>query len=437
MIRFACALLLFASTSYSPQSLATTYSIGDKCYLPGLYASNRCSVRWSFSGNTQNKILCLWNSDSLSVCQGYDNYADSFDYVTSSGNTLEIRQHAVWPTSDPAWPNAHTVRLNGALVHSRALNASVFAVPNPPCTVVVEKAGGIQNAMNQSASNAVICVGPGTKVVSNLNPKAGQVLRSADLNAKAILKNPGLTTGERIIESSSSGITIRDIIVEGNLSMRPEFGIVLGGVSQTVESVDVSYALIGIGINGGVNEQISNSTVSFAGDGVACSGCAEPSIWVNNSADVRILESSVLNNGVGPEGDGEIACYNTNDFLARENSVSYSGAAGLFVVNCDNAQLLGNQVDHSKEWGFDIVNGVFPSGSDYGLFLGNTISYSRNGGVVLKDSQAALFKNNTYLYNRQGPSASGSCNGVNLRGNNAGFRTIGDTSTPSGANCSD
>ncbi|WP_139224945.1 right-handed parallel beta-helix repeat-containing protein [Dokdonella immobilis] len=434
---FQVVLAILALAYAGAADAALTYSIGDKCYLPGPYASNRCSVRWGFSGNSSNKILCLWNGDNVSDCQGYSNYANTYDYGYSGSNALEIRWHTVWPTNDPSWPDTHAVRLHGTLMYSKTLTVASTSISNPGCSVTVDNQSVIQQTLDSQPTGAVICISPGTKVVSSLNPKAGQTLKSSNPSNKAILTNPGSGSGERIIASSNSGITIRDLVVQGNTTVRPEYGILLYGTSQKVHNVDVAYSLIGIGLNGAVNAQIDNSSVSYAGDGVACSGCAQPSIWVNNSGDVRILSTSILNNGVGPEGDGEIACYNTNNLLIQGSMISYSGASGVFLVACDNAQIIGNQVDHSKEWGLDIVNLSYPTGSDYGLFLENTVSYSRNGGAVLKDSQAALFKNNSYLSNRQGPSASGSCNGVNRRGNTAGFYAINDYSSPSGTACSD
>jgi hypothetical protein len=83
----------------------------------------------------------------------------------------------------------------------------------------------------------------------------------------------------------------------------------------------------------------------------------------------------------------------------------------MYLVNCDRAVVVGNSIAGSKEWGFDLVNTGQPSGTDYGLFAWNTISYSSNGGGVIQNSVQNTFQNNNYLYNRQGPMHRGPATG--------------------------
>lgn len=434
LLFIACLSLTLGATRAQAQKI----EISDQCYLPGVYASDLCSIHYGWSGNTSNSKLCLWDGDSLNDCEGYTNYANSFDWVTAAGHNLEIRRHAVWPTSDPDWPNAAKVRSKGVLLLSkRVTGVSVSVPPLGACTTTLSPGTSIRSAVAAAPANAVICLDPGTHVDSEIDLKAGQILRgTSSINRPIIQNNNG--TSSRTINVSEANVTIRDLVVTGQAGNPSGFGILVYVTSGTrIENVDSNYAIIGIGINGGTDIQVNHSKISYAGDGRACSGCAQPSMWTTDSNNVRILNTQAVNNGVGPEGDGEIASYNTPNLLIQNTTVNGSGASGLYIVNCDHAIIAGNVITGVREWGLDIVDTGYSSGSDYGLFLKNTVGGSRNGGAVLLNSVYAVFHNNSFIGDRTGPRASGSCNGINRRGNTTGFNQSGDTSSPSGASCSD
>ncbi|MBK9266202.1 MAG: right-handed parallel beta-helix repeat-containing protein [Polyangiaceae bacterium] len=430
-------LLISLASAVTTEAAAQQFSISDKCYLPGIYSSNRCSVRYGWSSNTSNAKLCLWDGNNLSTCEGYTNHGGSFDWIDAQGKTLEFRRHAVWPTQDPAWPNAAVVRRKGTLLYSKYVSGVTSAVPLGSCTATLSPGQSVKTAVLAASVNAVICLNPGLYLDSGIELKTGQVLRGTDTQNRPVIRNVS-GRASRTIVMSQPGATVRDLIVEGQPRNRSQYGILVYATSGSrIYNVDSNYAIIGIGVNAGTDIDIRESKVSYAGDGRACSGCAQPSIWITDSSNVRVVNVHMLNNGIGPEGDGELSCYNTPDLLVQGSSVTKSGAGGMYIVNCDRAILAGNVISEAQEWGLDIVNTGYTSGSDYGLFLRNNISGSRHGGVVLKNTIHAAFRENTYTNNRVGPNASGRCNGVNKRGTTTGFSQFGDNANRGSVSCND
>lgn len=236
---------------------------------------------------------------------------------------------------------------------------------------------------------------------------------------------------------SSRNTAIKDLIIEGTSSGRAEFGILVYQTSDAIiENVTINFSSIALGISQGSNVEMKNSRINYPGDQIACPGCAQPSIWISHSNAIRIFGSKITSNAVGPEGDGEISCHNSPNVTIHSSSITGSGAAGIYLVNCDFARIIKNTVTGSREWGLDFVNSS-SSGSDFLIIQDNHVSGSRNGGAVLRDSKYASFIGNHWTTNRTGPRASGRCNGVNKRGNTHGFYQVADTSSPSGASCND
>jgi hypothetical protein len=296
----------------------------------------------------------------------------------------------------------------------------------------------IQSAVNAASVNATVCLGSGTHTVaSTIKPKAGQTLRSSSASSLAVLR----PTTQRPLVIEAPDITVKELTIEGTDAFRPEYGALINGTAAKnilLDKIKISKALIGLGITAGAsNIELRQSEIAYAGDGQACSGCAHPSIWINNSNDVRIMKSLLVNNGASPEGDGELACYNSPGLVIHNSTVNYSGAAGLYLVNCDYAVVSGNDILSAGEWGIDLVDTGQPSGTDYGLFSWNLVEGSRHGAGVIQDSLNNTFQSNTYNNNRQGPNASGSCNGINRRGNTSGYYYINDVASPWPVVCND
>lgn len=408
--------------------------IGAQCHLPGPYADDRCTVMYEVHDNPANRIVCLWNNNSLIACEGRVTWGGGFDWVGTTPTSLEFRVHSTWPAQDPDWPNAAVVRAKGTLLKSQAAVALTRSSPTAACGTTVAAGGSIQAAIDSGVTT--ICLSQGQYPLSSaLVPRTGQTIRSANASQPAILKP---AAGVTAVSIGVPGVTVKNLSIESSPSARAEAGVAIsGGSDALVDGVDIAYARMSITINASSNVEVRNSEIDYGGDGQACSGCANPSIWINGSSDVRIVKSALLNNATGPEGDGELACYNTSGLVLQNSTITGSGASGVYLVNCDNAIVIGNLISHAQEWGLDIVKADQASGTDFGLFQWNQVEYSRNGGGVLKDSRYDTFTNNTYVGNRAGPNASGSCNGINLRGDTTGFYSYNDTGNPWPVYCSD
>jgi hypothetical protein len=430
------ALALLASLV--PEAKAQVITVGTQCSRPGPISDNNCSVLYRVESNPANNKVCVWikETNGLIACEGRTLWASGYDGVTPAGLTLEFRQHSTWPTENPQFPtNPSAVRLSGTLLKSQFVTSRYRASPTGACNTTVAVGQSIQTAINAAGTNKTVCLAAGTHTVSaTIRPKAGQTIRSATSTGQAVLKP---TNTQYVISIESDNVTLKDFRIEGSDTIHPTFGVVTSAVSNILlDKMKISRTLIGVGVtNGSSNIEMRESQISYAGDGAA--GTAHPSIWITDSSDVRIMKSTLTNNGVSPEGDGELACYNTPGLVVHNTIITESGAAGMYLVNCDHAVVSGNEIISAGEWGLDLVNTGQPSGTDYGLFSWNLIKESRHGAGVVKDSTHNTFQNNQYINNRTGPNASGSCNGINKRGSTTGYYYINDVASPWPVVCND
>jgi hypothetical protein len=415
-----------------------TVTIGNQCSRPGVLDDNLCTVLYHVKDNPANNKVCLWRVDdnSLISCEGRTRFGGGFDYIPTTGATLEFRRHSAWPGSDPLInTNPGAVRAGGTLLKTQFVTSRFRTTPTGACDTVVMPGQSIQGALNTLLGT--VCLSAGNHVVtSQVTVYSNQTLRSENAGSLAVIK-PATGGGHVFVIPSQANVTIKDLVIDGQDPVRPGFGILSAGSSNVlIENVQINRATIGVGVSqGSSNVELRSSQINYAGDGLACDGCASPSVWITDSSDVRVTKTLLKNLGVGPQGDGELACYNTPGLVVTNTTVEGSGAAGMYIVNCDYAVVTGNDILGSREWGLDIVNTGYSSGSDYGLYSWNLIQNSRNGGGVIKDSKQATFQSNTYTNNRQG--GSGSCNGMNRRGNTDGYYYINDVSTPWPVVCND
>lgn len=420
---------------------AQTITAGTQCSRPGPINDSNCTVMYRVANNPANNIVCVWIKEvnGLFACEGRTLWGGGFDGIPSSGRTLEFRRHADWPASHPSWPSdPAAVRNSGTLLKSQFVTSRYRTSPSAACAVTVAPGQNIQLAINAASVNATICLGAGIHpVASTIKPKAGQTLRSSSPSSQAVLR----PSTERPLVIEAPDVTVKELGIEGTDAFRPGFGALIYGTAAKnilLDKIKISKALIGLGITAGAsNIELRQSEIAYAGDGQACSGCAHPSIWINDSNDVRIMKSSLINNGASPEGDGELACYNSPGLVIHNSIINNSGAAGMYLVNCDYAVVSGNDILSAGEWGIDLVDTGQPSGTDYGLFSWNLVEGSRHGAGIVLDSLNNTFQNNTYNNNRQGPNASGSCNGINRRGNTSGYYYINDVASPWPVVCND
>lgn len=414
---------------------ASNMRVGGFCYLPGPHADDRCTVSFNVWDNPSNNIICIWKNNDLISCEGRSYWGGGIDWIGTAGATVEFRQHTNWPTLDPAWPNAELVRSKGILRRTQWVEARRRATPVDACSITVAPGQSIHNVVN--AGYSTVCLDSGVHdVASTIYPRAYQTIRSTFATQPATIRP---ASGISVLYIGTEGVTLKDFVIDSVATGRPVWGVLVAKTNNVlIEGVKIYRAQYSLGVTDGAsNVEFRNSEIVDGGDGLACSGCAHPSIWINSASNVRVVKSVLSNNGIGPEGDGELACYNSTDVVVQNSSIVNSGASGMYLVNCDRVVAVGNLVKGSKEWGLDIVSATEGPGTDYGFFQWNTVEYSRNGGGVLKSSHFNTFLNNTYNYNRQGPNASGSCNGINKRGPIYNFWQHNDTATPWPVSCSD
>lgn len=408
-------LLLAVLVPVSPPASAVSFTVKDKCYLPGPQNNPyRCTIHWRWSNNAPNNIICAWSGISLYTCQGAVEFGYEDPYISTNGKTIEFRVHSNWPTHDPAWPNKAVVKSHGTLIYSEYVHAVTVSHPVQACDVVIQDSQSVASTVLAQPEYSVICLENGIySEYVNVNPKKGQVLRGLYPSSLPSITN--YLFGSRVIAISKDDVTLRGLNVQGDRQDTQYAISIYGAQNVSLLEVSAGYAGIGIGINLSTDIELINSEVYFAGDGAAPG--AEPSIWINDSNNVRLVGVHTYNNGIGPRGDGEISCFNSPNVLIQDSSVNSSGASGMYLVNCDYIMVLNSSIYGTKEWGLDIVDTAYPSGSDFGLYSDNLVEYTRSGGGVLLNSRWNTFIRNTFKHNRLGPSASGSCDGLNVRGN--------------------
>lgn len=294
------------------------------------------------------------------------------------------------------------------------------------CDVLVNSTGDVQAALDAASSTAIVCLETGYYYpTTTLTLKSGQTLRSQNNDRSARIY---ITSGtHQSIINTPSNTTVSGLrITSGN---RATYGILTYQTSGvTIWNNHITGVELGVGVNGA-------SSVDVVGNyfytGKYEDGLAQPAVWVNQSSNVTVRYNDSFNVGNGPSEDGELSCYDSQYVEYIGNTVTDSGAAGIYMVNCDSTDVVGNLIDRAAEWGIDIVGG-----SDHVYVSENSVGASGNGGVVFfeNDSVGGTFTNNVFQYNRQG-GGSGNCNGINVRGSLSGITYSGNTSTPSGAIC--
>jgi parallel beta-helix repeat protein len=399
---------------------AATYYIADQCYLPGPDDNtSACTVNWGWSGNPPNNVLCLWTTtNDLYACEGTTMWLQRYEFVSAPNVTLELRHHTTFPAKDPSWPNYAAVRGHGTLVYSKSVSALTSTISNGLCDKTIVPGTDINTVVSSASTDATICLNGGTyNQTGTISMKSGQTLKSTSAASPATINNVSGVSTEDIIEITVPNVTIRDLNITSPATSRAGDAISIYGTSGArIYNVAISYTIGGVVIDGSADIEVNKVSVSFAGDGKACSsGCASASLWTNDSSNVRIIAANIVNNGVGPGGDGEVSCYNSENWLVQDSKISHVGASGIYIVSCDYSLVLHNTITYASEWGLDIVNTGYPSGTDWSLFDGNTVTHSGNGGAVIVNSAYDTFSSNTFSANRQRSGGSGSCDALNVR----------------------
>ena len=282
----------------------------------------------------------------------------------------------------------------------------VFRAPSAfACDVTLSPGGNIQAALNTPSVHSV-CLLPGTYwSYSNIVVNAGQLLIGT-----------GNTDDAKIISISQypvilqSNATVARLTIEGAAGHQPDYGVIVGNVSgATAWGLRIRNTRIGIGANGASNATFLSNYISQ--NGVQYDGIASPSFWINSSSNVLIQYGEIQGSSENGGGDGEIAAYHSTNVVVSAVYLNWSGAAGVYMVNCDSCRVENSYIRYSGEFGLDIVDG-----SDNFIARNNEVSHSRYGGAIFTQTTNAggEFTGNNFMNNRfEGP---GCCLGVSVIG---------------------
>ncbi len=274
------------------------------------------------------------------------------------------------------------------------------------CDTNLSPGNDIQAALN-SSSSTVVCLATGTYVVSsNIVIPAGKSLLGADQYTTVISTN-----ASRGVELQA-GATLGNLSINGTNPNNVEYAVMVYNANNTtVWSVRSKYSLIGVGVIGSSNVQVLNNAISNTG--IPGDGIASPSIYVDGSNSVTIRYGEIFGSFENGYGDGEVAAHNSNYVTIDSLYVNRSGAAGIYMVNCDYCRVENSFIRYAGEHGLDIVGG-----SDYFIARNNEVTDHRWGGAIF-DQRVNLggeFTNNNFTTGRFSPPGA-ECMGVSVLGN--------------------
>ena len=296
-----------------------------------------------------------------------------------------------------------------------AMLMSMLATPLLACDLTISSGADIQQALNTSGVSSV-CLSPGTYYPS----------ATIQLNQGQTLIGSGNTDDATIYSSSSRVITLATNSTVGNLrvigSGNNEFGVLADGVNNvTVWGARIQSVGIALGANNSSGVSLLSNYLS--GNGNPYDGIATPSHWINSSSSVTIKWGEFWGQGSGSCcGDGEIAAYNSSSVAVDSVYLNWSGAAGVYFVNCYSCSVVNSFFRHPTEFGLDIHGGGYFYASN------NEVSNSGFGAAVYEvlNGSTASFTNNRLLYNSggncpNGVAVIGDQNAVSMSGNYVEF----------------
>ncbi len=157
---------------------------------------------------------------------------------------------------------------------------------------------------------------------------------------------------------------------------------------------------------------------------------ADPNIYIANSSNVLIQWGQILGQNNWPFGDGEIACYFSDNVTISGTQLFFSGTSAIYFVGCDNSRVENANIQFAGGWGLDIV-----SGSDNFTAINNSIKYSRLGASIFQETQqtGGTYKWNIFNYNNT--SGFANCNGLNITGDPLSMSISGNSANPAPISC--
>lgn len=301
------------------------------------------------------------------------------------------------------------------------------------CNVTLSSGGNVHSAV-ATYSGQVVCLNAGTYNLGSttLSVPAGTTLKCTAANRDNV----------HLTSTATRGIGVADYVTLHNFKLSgsggaAEFGVVVyDDTGVLIWALRVRKFRTNIVVNISDNVVIADTFMLENGD--PANGLADPNLWINASNNVAINYGEAFGRNDGPFGDGEIACYNSTEVNIYGTHVVYSGASGIYYVNCDDSSISNASVEHANEWGLDI------HGSDNFVASNNFIAWSNFGGSVFEEAQTIGGSNPTtsiggqFLYNAfQGNRQLGvaNCNGVNVDWDISHVTFIGNTTNSGSVSC--
>jgi len=301
----------------------------------------------------------------------------------------------------------------------------------------------IQAALN-SAFYTEICLNAGQYWVWHLDVPAAKALRGLGTDQTGtIITGTNQTSSSGRLIYVFSGATIRNLTVDAGAGLQSAGTPYVHGVfvnsasSATVWDVTVKYAQINLTVYQSSSVNLWNVNVSHNGAGTA--NGPDPNIWITGSAHVTMLYGSVVGDSSSSGfNDGEVSVQDNSSYVdINGTTISNSGAAGTYIVNCSHCTVENTTIAAAAGFGIDVgaIRGGVPNTNTSPNFTAsnNNIYTSGVGGAVFDSSNSAsgVWSSN-HFYNN---AAVKGCPGIALQNTAAGVTLTSNTANNGATSC--
>ena len=289
----ALAPFVFLLSSGDVVAATGTLATTSPCSLPGPIASNRCTVDFNVS-TVGAPISCVWalNPVQLHGCQGLATWAGTYEWVTTTSKTLELRSHSNWPTSDPRWAtNVAAVYADGQFLGQK----TVVAIPQntaPMISLAASPSSGlVAPAVTTLTAIATDAEGP----VSRVEFYNGASLLGTDTSSPFAFAWSNIAVGSYSVTAKafdSAGLSATssaiNLAVASGSSNTPHLlsGRTIGADNFTIELTGTNFAS-GAYVDVRTSTS-SNPPTAFSGAQLTRSNCG-----VNQCISLRISDVSL------------------------------------------------------------------------------------------------------------------------------------------------
>ena len=280
------------------------------------------------------------------------------------------------------------------------------------CNITLNSGDDIQAALNTSGVSSV-CLSPGVYLpTSMIIVGDGQSLIGTGGTADALI----VSAASRVVLLGNNA-TVGRLSIRGDHTAMPEYGVLVYASSgATAWGLNIQKTLIGLSANYASNISFLSNAISQ--NGVNGNGVADPSIYIANSTNINIQYGEIYGDSSTGGGDGEISAYDSTGVNVNNMYINWSGAAGVYMVNCDSCSVTNSFIRYTGEYGLDIVGG-----SHNFVASNNEISNTRYGAAVYESAggSTAQFSTNTWFQN-----GTPGCSGVAVLGDSNNVTMIGN-----------